>query len=55
MLNTIALRRPLPQLLKTDNGSEFAGKMLGKWVYERELVHFSGGCTVQNRGLAHTL
>ncbi|ECA4813001.1 IS3 family transposase [Salmonella enterica subsp. enterica serovar Rubislaw] len=35
MLNTIALRRPLPQLLKTDNGSEFAGKMLDKWVYER--------------------
>lgn len=26
MLDTIALRRPLPQLLKTDNGSEFAGK-----------------------------
>ncbi len=26
MLNTIALRRPLPQLLKTDNGSEFAGE-----------------------------
>lgn len=25
MLNNIALRRPLPQLLKTDNGSEFAG------------------------------
>lgn len=55
MLNAIVLRRPLPQLLKTDNGYEFAGKMLGKWVYERELVHFSGGCTVQNRGLAHTL
>lgn len=35
MLNTIALRRPLPQLLKTDNRSEFAGKMLDKWVYER--------------------
>lgn len=32
MLNTIALRRPLPRLLKTDNGSEFAGKMLDKWV-----------------------
>ncbi|MVT05968.1 DDE-type integrase/transposase/recombinase [Raoultella sp. 10-1] len=86
MLNSIALRRPLPQLLKTDNGSEFAGKMLDRWVYERgiridfsrpgtptdnatvgsfkqvkagmserELVHVSGGCTVQNRGLAHTL
>ncbi|HBC8114612.1 TPA: IS3 family transposase [Raoultella planticola] len=35
MLNTITLRRPLPQLLKTDNDSEFAGKMLDKWVYER--------------------
>lgn len=35
MLNAIALRRPLPQLLKTDNGSELAGKMLDKWVYER--------------------
>ncbi len=35
MLNSIALRRPLPQLLKTDNGSEFAGKMLDKWVYKR--------------------
>ncbi|WP_346427236.1 hypothetical protein [Klebsiella sp. F-Nf9] len=22
---------------------------------ERELVHVSGGCTVQNRNLAHTL
>lgn len=28
MLNSIALRGPLAQLLKTDNGSEFAGKML---------------------------
>lgn len=26
MLNSIAFRRPLSQLLKTDNGSEFAGK-----------------------------
>ncbi len=25
-MNTIALTRLLPQLLKTDNGSEFAGK-----------------------------
>ena len=42
MLNTIALRRPLPQLLKTDNGSEFAGKMLDKWVYERGIrINFS--------------
>ncbi|HCT5581748.1 TPA: IS3 family transposase [Enterobacter kobei] len=42
MLNTIALRRPLPELLKTDNGSEFAGKMLDKWVYERGIrIDFS--------------
>ncbi|WP_423825998.1 IS3 family transposase [Serratia liquefaciens] len=42
MLNSIALRRPLPQLLKTDNGSEFAGKMLDKWVYERGIrIDFS--------------
>lgn len=42
MLDTIALRRPLPQLLKTDNGSEFAGKMLDKWVYERDIrIDFS--------------
>lgn len=36
ILNTIALKRPLPQLLKTDNGIEFAGNMLDRWVYERE-------------------
>ena len=35
MLNSIALRRSLSQLVKTDNGSEFAGKMLDKWVYLR--------------------
>lgn len=34
MLNIIALRRPLPQLLKNDNSSEFAGKMLDKWMYD---------------------
>jgi putative transposase len=37
MLNIIALRRPLPQLLKTDNGSDFSGKVLDKWVYERDI------------------
>ncbi len=42
MMNNIALRRPLPQWLKTDNGSEFAGKMLDRWVYERGLrIDFS--------------
>lgn len=55
MLNTIALRRPLPQLLKTDNSSEFAGKMLDKWVYERGIrIDFSqpgtptGNATVES-------
>jgi len=38
MLNSIALGRPLPQLLKTDNCSEFAGKMLDRWVYERGIM-----------------
>ncbi|MBK0019465.1 hypothetical protein IAE50_24300 [Kosakonia sp. S42] len=33
----LAQRRPLPQLLKTDNGYEFAGKMLDKWAYERRI------------------
>lgn len=37
MLNNIALRRPLPQLLKKVNGYEFAGKVLNKWVYERDI------------------
>lgn len=42
MLNSIAFRRPLPQMLKTENGSEFAGKMLDKWVYERGIrIDFS--------------
>ena len=32
----------LPQLLKTDNGSEFARKMLDRWVYERGIrIDFS--------------
>lgn len=37
VLDIIALRRPLMQLLKTDNRSEFAGKMLDKWVYGRDI------------------
>ncbi|MGY0148192.1 hypothetical protein [Edwardsiella tarda] len=35
MLNSIALKCPLPQLLKTYNSYEFAEKMLGKQAYER--------------------
>jgi putative transposase len=42
MLNSIALSRALTQLLKTDNGSEFAGKMLDRWIYERGIrIDFS--------------
>jgi putative transposase len=42
MLNNIALRRPPLQLLKTDNGFKFAGKMLDKWVYDRDIrIDFS--------------
>ena len=42
MLNTIAFSRHLPLMLKADNGSEFAGKMLDKWVYERRIkIDFS--------------
>lgn len=42
ILDSIALRRPLPQLLKTDNSSEFAGKMLDRWVYGRHIrIDFS--------------
>lgn len=32
-LNRITLSRPLPQLLKTDNGSKFAREILDRWVY----------------------
>jgi len=42
ILNILALRRPLLQHLNTDNGFEFAGKMPGKWVYERDIrIDFS--------------
>jgi putative transposase len=49
-------------LLKNDNGSEFSGKILDKWVYEQgSRIDFSrpgtptDNATVQNQGLAHTL
>ncbi len=47
MLNSIALRRPLPPLLKTDNGPELTGKMLDRWVYQNRLltpVNTDGQC-----------
>lgn len=37
ILNIVTLMRPFPQLLKTDNGSEFAWEMLDEWVYERDI------------------
>ncbi|EKB82516.1 hypothetical protein HMPREF1308_05062 [Klebsiella pneumoniae subsp. pneumoniae WGLW5] len=49
MLNTIAFRRPLPQLLKTDNASEFAGKMLDKWVYIRRQLVLPTGANYSGR------
>ena len=42
VLNRIALFRGLPKEILTDNGSEFAGKMLDKWVYKRGIrIDFS--------------
>jgi len=56
MLNSIALRRPLPQLLKTDNGSEFAGKMLDRWVYERGIrIDFSRPGTPMDNATVESL
>ncbi|MCW7549814.1 hypothetical protein V2H77_02345 [Photorhabdus sp. P32] len=41
-LNKIAFSHPLPVLSKTDNGSEFAGKILDKWTYKRNIrIDFS--------------
>lgn len=55
MLHSIALRRSLPQLLKTDNGCEFTSKMLDRWVDERGIrLNFShrgtptGNATVES-------
>jgi hypothetical protein len=41
ILNGISFRRPLPRLLKTDNGSEFAVKIPDKWLYKRGVYDFS--------------
>lgn len=42
-MNTIALTRLLPQLLKTDNGSEFAGKWWASWCMKgRAIKTFPG-------------
>ncbi|HFD7094680.1 TPA: DDE-type integrase/transposase/recombinase [Klebsiella pneumoniae] len=37
-MNTIALTRLLPQLLKTDNGSEFAGKCWTSWCMKGRAI-----------------
>lgn len=55
MLDSIAFRRPLPQLLKTDNGFEFTGKMLDKWVYERVIrIDFSRLGTPTNNAMVES-
>lgn len=41
-LDKIRLTRPAPQMLKTDNGSEFAGKVMDRWAYENDVkIDFS--------------
>lgn len=37
-MNTIALTRLLPQLLKTHNGSEFAGKCWTSWCMKGRAI-----------------
>ena len=36
-LNTIVEQRGLPATIKTDNGSEFIGKGMDRWAYERNV------------------
>ena len=36
-LNTIVEQRGLPATIKTDNGSEFIGKVMDRWAYERNV------------------
>jgi len=36
-LNDIVARRGLPVTIKTDNGSEFIGKVMDRWAYERNI------------------
>ncbi|MGQ7301310.1 IS3 family transposase [Marinobacter nauticus] len=41
-LTAIARFRGNPEVLKTDNGSEFAGKVMDRWAYERNIeIDFS--------------
>ncbi len=35
VLDQVAAQRGLPATIKTDNGSEFIGKVMDKWAYER--------------------
>ena len=38
VLNSLALRRVLPQEIRSDNGKEFCGKAVVKWGHERGVV-----------------
>jgi putative transposase len=38
VLNGIAAQRGRPQVIKSDNGSEFIGKAMDKWAYEHRVA-----------------
>ena len=38
VLNGIAAQRGRPQVIKSDNGSEFIGKAMAKWAYEHRVA-----------------
>ena len=52
VLNMIERQRGLPRTIKTDNGSEFIGKAMDRWAYERavELDFSRPGKTHGQRG-----
>ncbi len=37
VLSQIVAERGKPQTIKSDNGSEFIGNLMGKWAYERNI------------------
>jgi putative transposase len=41
VIEQIAAKRGLPATIRTDNGSEFIGKAMDKWAYEKSAVDFS--------------
>jgi len=53
VLNMIERQRGLPRTIKTDNGSEFIGKAMDRWAYERavELDFSRPGKPTDNAGV----